>query len=398
MKDKDRIKNQRTEELAELQYQNTLSQKFNTSKLHELEKILEILPIGVVYLDSDFRFISANKFIYDMTGLSESDLKDRPCYETLGEHAHDSSKNDLEKICSFCKKDECFKSKKPTVIERPLGDSMIKVTTIPELNDKGNIIRFLEIVEDITERKQKESETLRAGQLAALGEIAAGVAHEINNPINGIINYASIIEKKSGQDDDLKDIAHRIIKEGDRIATIVKSLLAFASTGTGEKKDVSVESIISDSLDLTEKQLRNDGITLHVHTARDVPPVYVQPLEIEQVFLNIINNARYALNQKYSGIDDNKVLQIESNTVMIHNRPYAEISFLDKGTGIPAHLSDKIINPFYSTKPPDIGTGLGLSISNSIIKNHGGKLLIDSLEGEFTRVKIQLPVSGQKQH
>ncbi len=267
----------------------------------------------------------------------------------------------------------------------------------PFLSEERNLIDGIaQTLSEAIERNQAEEEAVRAAHLASIGELAAGVAHEINNPINGIINYASIIEKQSKQNDELKDIAHRIIKEGDRIANIVKSLLVFASNGSGDKKNVTVKSIIYESLNLTEKQLRNDGITLKVKMEEDLPPVYVNPLEIEQVFMNIINNARYALNQKYSSIDENKNLQIESNKVMINNRPYAEISIIDKGIGIPAHISDKIMNPFYSTKRQAIGTGLGLSISKGIIKNHGGELLIDSLEGNFTRVKIQLPLSKQK--
>ena len=395
MKDEKKTKNQLIKELTELRHYIAASKESKTSKLQELEKILEILPIGIVYLDADFRFISANKFIYDMTGTSEKDLTGKLCYETLGEYAADSSKEGLEKICSFCKKDECFKSNKPTLMERPLGNSIIKVLTIPELNENGDITSFLEVIEDITERKQKESETIRASQLAALGELAAGVAHEINNPINGIINYASIIEKKSNPNDNMRDLASRIIKEGDRVAKIVKSLLAYASDDTGEKKVVLIESILSDALSLTEKQLRNDGIKLKVNMKRDLLPVYVQPLQIEQVFLNIINNARYALNQKYSGVEADKVLEIEGTKVLIKNKPYTQVSFIDKGIGIPAEISEKIMNPFFSTKPAGDGTGLGLSVSNGIINNHGGRISIDSVPGKYTKVNIQLPSEKQ---
>ncbi len=396
MKDEKKTKNQLIKELTELRFHTAASKESKISKLRELEKILDILPIGIVYLDADFRFISANKFIYDITGTSENDLAGKLCYETVGEFAADTSKEGLKKICSFCKKDECFKSKKPTVMERPLGNSIIKVITIPELNENGDITSFLEVIEDITERRQKESETIRASQLAALGELAAGVAHEINNPINGIINYASIIEKKSKpHDDDVRDIAIRIIKEGDRVANIVKSLLAYASDSAGEKKAVSVESIISDALSLTEKQLRNDGIKLEVNMEPDLLPVYAQPLQIEQVFLNIINNARYALNRKYSGVEADKVLKIAGTKVVIKNKPFTQVSFLDKGIGIPADISEKIMNPFFSTKPASVGTGLGLSVSNGIINNHGGRILIDSVQGKYTKVNIQLPIANQ---
>jgi PAS domain S-box-containing protein len=395
MKDEEKTKDQLIKELTELRQHLDESSELITSDFLELKKIIDILPVGVVYLDSEFRFISVNKFFCDFIGCNENDLKGKLCYETVGEYSDASSKEGLEKICSFCKKDDCFKSKKPTVIERPIGDSIIRVTTVPELNENGDIYRFLEVIEDITERKQKELETIRASQLATLGELAAGVAHEINNPINGIINYASIIEKKSKSNDSVRDISSRIIKEGDRIANIVKSLLAYANDSAGEKKNVSIESIIADTLNLVERQLRNDGITLKVRIAQDLPPVYAQPLQIEQVFLNIINNARYALNQKDSGVQENNLFEIGGEKVLINNRPYAEITFLDNGIGIPAAISDRIMDPFFSTKPAGVGTGLGLSISNGIINNHGGKISIDSIEGEYTKIIIQLPLSKQ---
>jgi len=129
----------------------------NISKLlNELKTIFENLPLGIAYLDAEFKLVNANKFFYDLTGLGEADLIGKPCYETVGEYA-DSTKKDLEKICSFCKKDECFKTMRPTVIERPLGSSIIRVTTVPQLDKDGNIFSFLEIVEDITQRKLSEA-------------------------------------------------------------------------------------------------------------------------------------------------------------------------------------------------------------------------------------------------
>ena len=124
--------------------------------LMELKTIFENLPLGIAYLDAEFKLLSANKFFYDLTGLGEEELIGRPCYETVGEYA-DSKKKGIEKICSFCKKDECFNTRRPTNIERPLGSSIVKVTTVPQVDDDGNILRFLEIVENITERKLSDA-------------------------------------------------------------------------------------------------------------------------------------------------------------------------------------------------------------------------------------------------
>jgi PAS domain S-box-containing protein len=335
MKDEEKTKDQLMKELTELRHHSTLSNKFEKSKLQELEKILEILPIGIVYLDADFRFISANKFIHDMTGLSENDLKGKFCYETVGEYSNDPAKEGVEKICSFCKKDKCFKSKKSTVMERPLGNSIIKVTTIPELNENGDITSFLEVVENITEGKQKESETIRASQLVTLGELAAGVAHEINNPINGVVNYAQILVDKMLNGSKEEDIARRIVKEGNRVSVIVHSLLSFARQNPDKKMSVNVSDILSEALTLTMTQLRKDNIHMDINMPKNLPRILANPQQLQQVFLNILNNARYALNQKYPNLHEYKKIEIRGDgKATMNNTSYVRISFIDYGIGI----------------------------------------------------------------
>ncbi len=359
--------------------------------LRELKTIFENFPVGIIYLDDKYRIISANKFFNDFTGFNEDELVGKICYEVIGEFAGPSSKKGRRKICSFCKKEICFSTKKPAVLERELGEKFVRVTTIPELDENGNISRFMEIVEDITERKLAEAEAVRASHLAALGELAAGVAHEINNPINGIINYTQILANKSRKGSEEHDITGRIIKEGDRIAGIVKNLLSFACDRKEDKVPVNIQDVLSDSLALTETQLRKDGVRLMLNIPLDLPSITAQMQQLEQVFLNVISNARYALNRKYPGAHEGKILEIKGKEITINKRPYIRIIFYDRGTGIPRKIINKIMNPFFSTKSGDQGTGLGLSISLGIINDHGGKLSIESAEGEYTRVIIELP-------
>ncbi|MDL1978691.1 MAG: ATP-binding protein [Deltaproteobacteria bacterium] len=111
--------------------------------------------------------------------------------------------------------------------------------------------------------------------------------------------------------------------------------------------------------------------------------------------MNIINNARYALNRKYQGAHRDKSLEVIGERVIVKNCPYVRMTFHDHGTGIPDHLRDKVVAPFFSTKPKGVGTGLGLSISHGIINDHGGSLKIDSIEGKFTKVIIDLPEKGE---
>jgi len=246
-------------------------------------------------------------------------------------------------------------------------------------------------VNDITDQKKAEAETVRASQLASLGELAAGVAHEINNPINGIINYAQIIADMFEDGSKENDMARQIIDEGDRIAGIVTSLLLFVRQDHDDKASVSIRDILAECMSLLNAQMQKEGITIEQNIPPHLSPVFGHFQKIEQVFLNIMNNARYAVNEKYAGRHDDKVITITGSSVEIEGKPYVRVIFHDRGVGIPDGVLDKVINPFFSTKAKGSGTGLGLSISHSIIKNHDGRLSIESSEGEYTKVIIDLP-------
>jgi signal transduction histidine kinase len=212
------------------------------------------------------------------------------------------------------------------------------------------------------------------------------------------MNYAQILIdefKDEGRDD---SVTRRIIKDGDRIATIVRSLLSFARIRKEEKNLIFLHDIFSDTMSLTSAQLRKDGIHLNVDIPDKEIRIPVHPQQIQQVFLNIISNARFSLNQKFPATHDDKMLSITCEEIAVNDRPHVRIIFLDRGMGIPERIIDKVINPFFSTKPNNVGTGLGLSISHGIISEHNGKLSIDSEEGEFTSLTVVLPVVYGEKH
>lgn len=252
----------------------------------------------------------------------------------------------------------------------------------------------IKLKREMAERKKAEAEAIRSTQLAYLGELAAGVAHEVNNPINGIINYAQILVNKLAPGSKNMDIAERIIKEGDRIANLVSSLLLFATDASKEKGPASIHNLVFSTLTLTQAQLKNNGIILEINVPSNLPPVNVNYQQIEQVFLNIVINARYALNQKYPDTHKDKILGIHAESITVTDSPCVRITFHDRGEGIQKKILDKIVDPFFSTKPMHIGTGLGLSISHGIISNHGGRIKFESVEKEFTKVIIDLPVNS----
>jgi signal transduction histidine kinase len=223
--------------------------------------------------------------------------------------------------------------------------------------------------------------------------LAAGVAHEINNPINGIINYAQILADDSQVSEENREILHSITEEGERIANIVSNLLTFARARQERKRPVSLGDVLMATLLLAEAQLRKDHIELRVEVDLLLPEVLAHTQQIQQVILNLVSNARYALNERYPESHENKVLRVYSESAVEEGRSLVRLVFRDSGTGIPVDRLSKVMDPFYTTKPIGQGTGLGLSISHGILKDHGGALKIDSIEGSHTAVAIELPVS-----
>jgi PAS domain S-box-containing protein len=354
------------------------------SERDKLERILSHLHEGVSIISRDRVVEYQNQIFSDYFG----DCEGQTCHAAI--HGE-------QRPCQPCLMKAALKSGRIRLaeFETPDGRSFEKAyTPVTDVDDQQKVVALLR---DVTEKKVATAAIMRAEQLAALGELAAGVAHEINNPINGIINYAQILANKTLEGDPVHDIAARLIKEGDRIARIVEGLLSFARRRHEDKIVVSIDEILSDSMTLTASQLRSDNITVKTDLPDDLPDVKAQAHEIEQVFVNIISNARHALNEKFSEPCDHgaKILEITAETATSNGRPYVRVSFKDNGCGISAAVIDKVMNPFFSTKSEGKRTGLGLSISHGIVEEHGGRLSIESEEGRYTKVVMELPVHLQ---
>ncbi len=254
-------------------------------------------------------------------------------------------------------------------------------------------------VRDITDEKARESEALRAGQLAAIGELAAGVAHEINNPINGIINYTQILlddmDPKDESADLHKDIMGRIIKEGERIAVIVRNLLTFARQRDETLEEVRIEEVIEDSVALLKHQFNQDGIHLIMDIPENLPTLRGNPQQLQQVIINLLTNASYALNQRYPGQNPKrKKLEIKSSCITSEGRDVLRTTITDWGSGIEQGVIDHIFDTLFTTKPPGKGTGLGLSISKGIVRDHRGVLSLRSKPDGPTVAVMDLPIGG----
>jgi signal transduction histidine kinase/DNA-binding response OmpR family regulator len=382
------------ERTAELQKSNEeLEKEIVERKITNelLENVFSNIHVLIAYLDTDFNFIRVN------SNYAKSEAKEPDFY--TGKNYFDLFPNEENKVIfrNVVETGEPFfaKAKPYAHAEHPeqrmtFWDWSLKPVKEADGRGSGLVLSLIDVTDNIT----LYSELMRSEHLASVGKLAAGVAHEVNNPINGIINYAQMLLNKFDEESKEHDIATRIIKESDRIAGIVRSLLSFARESKEGKKPVHITEMLSDSLLLTETQLKKSGIKIEVNIHKNLPHVIAQPQHIEQVFLNLISNACYALNRKYPEAHNDKLLRISAETVTIHSNPYVRITFYDQGIGIPSAIKDKIIDPFFTTKSDSEGTGLGLSISHGIIKDHNGRIKIDSVEGKFTIIFIDLPAQN----
>jgi len=267
------------------------------------------------------------------------------------------------------------------------------LTIVPvEQGPKGKELILL-IARKLTQDEVRKVESIRTAQLAAIGELAAGVAHEVNNPINGIINFAQLLYDDSQEDSEQAMILKRIIQEGERIATITYNLLSFARENENDQILVDLGEVVLDCISLVEHQLKNDCI--HITTDLVQPSILVigNHLQLMQVVLNMISNSRFALNERYRETSPDKKIHFVSKAVEIDGKKYCRLVVRDHGTGIPQGILDKLFDPFFTSKPASKGTGLGLSISYGIVKNHNGILRVDSILNDYTEMIIEIPAS-----
>ncbi len=259
------------------------------------------------------------------------------------------------------------------------------------------------IVTDVSEKKrlavaakEMEQKIHQQQRLESIGTLAGGVAHEINNPINGIMNFAQLIKEDSVLGSDIHLYSDMIIRESDRISNIVKNLLQFSRYDKVIHSYSDVSDIIHQTLSLVNVTFKKDQISILLNLADDIPKIRCRNQQIQQVFMNLLTNARDALNDKYPEYDEKKQILVDVYSTLIENMDWIVIRVKDYGNGIHPSVINRIYEPFFSTKPKDKGTGLGLSISFGIVKDHHGKLEVESEPGEYTCFYVKLPVDPQE--
>ncbi|MFZ2642819.1 MAG: ATP-binding protein, partial [Verrucomicrobiia bacterium] len=258
-------------------------------------------------------------------------------------------------------------------------------------------------IRDVTELKRSEEKQrqleLRLHEqqkMAAIGTLAGGVGHEINNPIFGIMNYAQLIQDKLPTDSPLQKLAAAIGRESNRVARIVQQLIGFAQPKVETHSPARMADIVNAVLLLVASSFRNDQITIQVDVPRNLPEVSCSDQQIQQVLMSLLTNAHEALNARYPGADANKVVAINARQVEKEGAKWLRVTVEDHGVGIPPEIAQQVFDPFFTSKDRSRHSGSGLSVSAAVIRDHGGHLAVESLPERYTRFYFDLPIPKPK--
>ncbi len=356
-----------------------------------LENIMESSVDGILTTDLKGKLTYVNRAMEEMMQYKRE--------EVLGTHIsrfYARGMSQAREVMSLLEKNERAENYEMAVKKRDGKGFTILTSLFLLRNVEDQIIGTAGIFKDITEQKLLEAE-LRAAQaslveaskMRALGELVAGVAHELNNPLMASQTILHVLMKKLPPDWAERDRLDLIRKCNDRIARIVDHLREFSRQTKPEFQKIDINQPVENALLITGQQLLDHGISIVRKLSGDLPRIFGDPNQLEQVFLNLISNARDALDD--SG-ERKKELIIASALSEDGGPRSVVVSVKDTGVGIPPEILEKVLEPFFSTKPVGKGTGLGLSLCFGIVEAHRGRLEIKSKQGEGTEVRIILPV------
>ncbi len=346
-----------------------------------LEKLLEHanIPVLVVGPDRNVRVVSGA--FGRITGLARAELVSKDLLQLAG---HNERARVLSAFVHALRGGEV----PPFELRLPKaggGNARLRFTLAPILDSEGSVAGVIAIGQDRTEVRELEGQVIHAEKLATLGQLAAGIVHEINNPLTSISVYGeylmSKLSRSGAEPSDLKRM-ERILRSSDRIMSFTRNLLSYARPSKEEAQPVSLNDVIDEAVGFCEHSIREANVTVVREYGESLPEVKAVHGQLHQVFVNLITNACNAAPEEGGR------LRLSTS---LHGQDQIQIQVEDNGVGIRRTELSRVFEPFFSTRRKGKGTGLGLSIVKNIIEEHRGSIEIESEAGLHTRVLVTLP-------
>jgi len=377
-----------------------LAQERLTAERDRAQMYLDVAGVIILVLDASGRVTLINRQGCEILGGEEEDILGRSWVDTfIPERCREEIAQVFDQVVTGEIEPGAYYENPVLTLdgeERIIGWSNTMIR-----DESGAIIATLSSGEDVTEKRGAEEERLRlhaqlqqSQKLEAIGTLAGGVAHEINNPVNITMNFARLIKDRCEEGSEIQEFAQEIIDEGERMSSIVKKLLSFARQEKERHSSARVVDIVGSTVSLMKMVMRKDQIELEVDVPEDLPEILCRSQQIQQVLMNLFTNARDALNDRYPGAHPAKVIRVTACLLERDGEPWVRTTVEDRGIGIMPGALEKVFDPFFTTKSREQGTGLGLSVSYGIVKEHRGDLWVESEPGSYTRFHVDLRVDN----
>ena len=345
-----------------------------------LQSVIDGIEDSIAIVDRDYNILFANKAARKRISTGKNKIIGQTCFRTF---------HDQNEPCRQCQTSLTFDhgdARTTSFAESgPDGqDRFVELHTYPIKGADGRVERVIEINRDITERKYLEMQLVQASKMAALGELAGGLAHQLNNPLVGVQNFVQLLLSRMNTDDPNRKLAETIERAGGECVKIIRNLLKFSRESRRDFVGVDINNVIDDVLSLLEKQINLKGIRIEKSLSTDIPGFQGNETQLAQVVMNIIQNGAQA-------IEGNGVISI--HTLIDRDKDEIQVEISDTGKGIPAEHLDRLFEPFFTTR--EEGTGLGLSVAYGIVKNHEGRIEVESEEKRGSTFRLVFPVCGE---
>jgi two-component system nitrogen regulation sensor histidine kinase GlnL len=356
--------------------------------------ILDCLNDGIVVVDGEHRIVTFNQAAEGITGLAKGGVLGRPFADVFRESAEFAAQ-----MARTIETGQTTLHHDARLVRRGAAPCFVDLTCSPVIDESGAPIGAVAVFRDRTTIREMEEQSRHSDRLALLGTMAAGIAHEVKNPLGGIRGAAQILKKgiaEGGRDPrKLAECADLVIHQVDRIDGLIEELLELSSRKRLHPADVNVNKVLNDLVTLLRAEVGDDRIVFQLAFDPSLPPVRGDETRLAQVFLNLLRNAVEALRDRETGGTIRVLSKVDLDLHLGRpdqpSRTAIAVEIADDGPGVRSEDLEKVFTPFYTTRAR--GTGLGLALSHKLVEEHGGSLRLQSRFGEGTTVRVVLPAA-----